>query len=410
MKIIHTSDWHLGARFHEEERAGEHRQFLSWLLERIREEKPDALVVAGDIFDIKAPSPAAQEMYYGFLSAVARSGCCRKVVVTAGNHDNAHLLAAPAKVLDGIGVFVVAWAGEDPSGEVVVVDDASGRPGLVVGAVPFMYAAELANFGMDKEGEVPERGVKIARGWSRHHVSVLAQAKAMAGDAPVVLTGHCMLAEATRSDDDSERCRCVGGLDAYDPAPLAGADYVALGHLHRPQAVRGFEDRMFYSGSPLAMSFDEATGRKYINVVTFGKAGETPEVKQVEVPRTVEILTLRGKPEDVKGELAEAVSAGGDVRRFVRIQLEDFEGSATAHWSGIRELVKGSATRVLEEADVRPRTRDVGAPDAFKGKTIAQIKPREMAERKLRTSSQHYSEEQVAAFMRMFDEVAGGVR
>lgn len=410
MKIIHTSDWHLGARFHEEERIGEHRRFLSWLLERIREEKPDALVVAGDIFDIKAPSPAAQEMYYGFLSDVAKSGSCRRVVVTAGNHDNAHLLAAPAQVLDGIGVSVVAWAGEDPSGEVVVVDDASGRPGLVVAAVPFMYTAELANFGADRGGEASERGVKIARGWGRHHAAVMAQAQAMAPDAPVVLTGHCMLAEAVLSDDDSERCRCVGGLDAYDPAPLAGADYVALGHLHRPQAVRGFEDRMFYSGSPLAMSFDEAAGRKCINVVTLGKAGEKPEVKQVEVPRTVEILTLRGKPEDVKARLAEIVSAGADVRRFVRIQLEGFEGSATAHWSDIRELVKESATRVLEEMDVRPRTREAGAPDAFKGKTIAQIRPREMAEQKLRTSSQHYSEEQVAAFMEMFDEVAGGVQ
>ena len=412
MKIIHTSDWHLGARLHEEERSEEHQAFLDWLLAKIDEIKPDALVVTGDVFDIKAPSPSVQEMYYKFLAEVARRGACRKVVVTAGNHDNAHLLAAPSTVLEGIGVSVIAVAQDEEAceREVVIVPDASGQPGLVIGAVPFIYPAELSNFGAADMDESVERSAKIARGWDKHYTDVLAKAAARAPEAPLVLTGHCMLAETAVSDEESERGRTVGGLEAFDPAPLAGADYVALGHLHRPQAVKGYEEKMFYSGSPLAMSFDEAKEEKYINVVTLNKKGEKPVVEKCAVPRNVPILTLQGEPKKVEVELSRLVAEDGMLRRFVRVRLEGFEGSADLYWNLIREIVKNSRTLILTEEDLRPTIRATAGLGAFKGKSITQIKPREMAEQKLKSSSQHFSEEEIKIFMEMFDEVTGGVQ
>ena len=152
MKIIHTSDWHLGARLHEEDRSGEQQAFLEWLLRLMEDEKPDALVVAGDVFDVKAPSPAAQRLYYGFLAKVVKSGTCGKVVVVAGNHDNAGLLAAPASLLGELDISVVARAqgGEAVSKEVVEVKGADGATHLVIAAVPFMYEAELAGFEIDE--------------------------------------------------------------------------------------------------------------------------------------------------------------------------------------------------------------------------------------------------------------------
>ena len=132
MKIIHTSDWHLGARLKEEDRAAEHKAFLDWLLERMKEEKPDALLVAGDVFDIKSPSPATQELYYGFLARVLKSGSCRKIVVVAGNHDNAGLLAAPARLLKELDIAVVAraQAGEAVADEIVEIKGDDGATGL----------------------------------------------------------------------------------------------------------------------------------------------------------------------------------------------------------------------------------------------------------------------------------------
>ena len=406
MKIIHTSDWHLGARLQEEDRADEHRSFLDWLAGRMAEEKPDALVVSGDVFDVKAPSPQAQGLYYGFLARVVGERLCRKVVVTAGNHDNARLLAAPAELLDGLGVAVVAIASDDPRADVVAVEDADGRPGLAVAAIPFLFDAELSNFGRDAVPEDAPRDERIRAGWDCRVRAAVAAAKAAVPGVPVVATGHCTLPGARLSDADSERCRRVGGIDACDPAPFAGADYVALGHLHVPQAVKGIETKAFYSGSPLRMSFDEAGCAKVVNVVEFGAPGTAPSVSTREVPETVPLVTLRGAPADVKSRLAALVAADPKKRRFVRLQLEDFAGDAQKHWAETRAIAADSATLVLEEHDIRPVSAETAGLRAFAGREIRQLAPRDVAAQKLRGSNRRFDDAQIAALMEKFDAAA----
>ena len=414
MKIIHTSDWHLGARLKEEDRAAEHKAFLDWLLELMKEEKPDALLVAGDIFDIKAPSPATQELYYGFLARVLKSGACRKIVVVAGNHDNAGLLAAPSRLLKELDIAVVARAqgGDAIAEEIVDVKDDNGATGLVIAAVPFMYEAELANL---SAGEVPPetpRAGRAAAGWRRHYTEAIAAARAKAPGVPVVVTGHCTMLDAEVSDDDSERCRRIGGIDAYDPEPFAGADYVALGHLHKPQSVKGHKTTMFYSGSPLKMSFDEAKGDKFVNVVTFGAAGAPPDVRRVNVPQTVPILNVEGTPDEVRARLRELVA---DVKalRYVRLLLKDFEGEARPHWETFRQMARGSGTRILDEIDMRPAVSATAGLKKYSGMRLQKVPPRDMAEQKLKTSNKNFSAEEIAAYLALFDEVAtkaeGGV-
>ena len=410
MKIIHTSDWHLGARLHEEDRFGEQQGFLEWLLQLMEDEKPDALVVAGDVFDVKAPSPAAQRLYYGFLAKVVKSGACGKVVVVAGNHDNAGLLAAPAKLLGELDIAVVARAqgGDAVSEEVVELKGTDGATCLVVAAVPFMYEAELANFGAEEVSPDASREARVAAGWCRHYADVIAAARAAAPNVPLVVTGHCTAANADLSDAESERCRRIGGIDAFDVTSLAAADYVALGHLHRPQPVKGYEEKMFYSGSPLRMSFDEANGTKYVNVVTFAAAGAPLDVRRVEVPQTVPILTVEGAPEEVRTRLCELAVDKGRLR-YVRLRLKEFEGAARPFWEEFRSLVKDTETRVLEENDMRPTDAALAGLRAFEGRRIQDVNPRDMAERKLKTSSSHFSDEQVAEYLRLFDEAAAQV-
>ncbi len=411
MKIIHTSDWHLGARLHEEDRADEHTAFLQWLLDLMASERPDALVVAGDIFDVKAPSPQAQSLYYGFLANVVKERLCRKVVVTAGNHDNWRLLAAPSRLLVELGVSVVSAAGcgSAAADEVVVVPGDDGSARLVFAAVPFIYDADLANFAPpDADGSV-SREDRVRSGWRRHYEEVFAAARTLAPDDPLVATGHCTLLDAKVSDVESERCRRIGGIDAYDPVPLAGADYVALGHLHVPQAVKGFEGKMYYSGSPLRMSFDEADRSKSVNIVSFDAPGAPPIVERRNIPEAMPITTLCGMPGEVKARLAELVASGPGVKRFLRLQLKDFEGEAKEHWAELRALVKGSSTLLLEENDMRPVPSGVAGLRAFAGRGIRQLEPRDVALRKLQCSNRHFSESEVDGYMRMFDEVAGGV-
>ena len=409
MKLVHTSDWHLGARLHEEDRSMEHAAFLDWLAALLAEEHADVLLVAGDIFDVKAPSPQAQSLYYGFLARAVKEHLCRKVVAIAGNHDSCKLLAAPSNLLGELGISVVASAAGDLSREVVVVDGHDSRPALAVAAVPFMYDAELANFGARETAADASREEKVRAGWCAHSSAAISAARSAAPGAPVVAAAHCTILDAEPSDAESERCRRVGGIEAYDPSPLAAADYVALGHLHVPQQVRGGAGRMFYSGSPLCMSFDEARFGKSVNVVTFGGPGEIPKVEKRAVPQFVPVLTLCDTPDVAKAKLAELVAADRAKRRFVRIQLKDFEGESRGHWTDLRAIAGDSGTLILEENDVRPVMRDTSGLRAFAGRGIRQLKPRDVAERKLRDSTRKFSESEIASYMAMFDEAAGGV-
>ena len=413
MKIIHTSDWHLGARLHEEDRSQEQKSFLDWFLELMKAERPDALVVAGDVFDVKAPSPQAQALYYEFLAKAATGGLCRRIVVTAGNHDNSKLLAAPSSLLVELGICVVSVAGdgEAAKNEVVVVEGKDGNAALAIAAVPFMFDAELANFGRGETDADAPREERVLAGWAKHYGDVVAAARAAAPGVPLVVTGHCTLTGTVPSDKTSERHRRIGGIDAYDPKPLAGADYVALGHLHRSQAVRGYEDRMFYSGSPLRMSFDEADCKKHVNVVELGVAGEPPRVRLVDVPQTVPILTVEGTPDDVRARL-DGIAAEKDKLLYVRLRLKDFKGEARPYWEEFRARVQGTGMRVLEENDMRPVAPVTAGLKAIAKVGIKNVDPRDLAERKLRTSSGNFDDTQVSEYMALYDmaeeEAKGG--
>ena len=177
MRILHTSDWHLGAQLHEQSRIPEQVAFLEWLKALMIKEKPDALIIAGDIFDSCAPSNTAQNLYYDFLSATFKENLCRTVVVVGGNHDSPSLLDAPGNVLTSINTKVVgavAYLRDDSGGyvpnyekEIVIVKDASGMPGLVIGAVPYLREPDLRT--SDALETNTDRSEKLKRGFKEHY-------------------------------------------------------------------------------------------------------------------------------------------------------------------------------------------------------------------------------------------------
>ena len=149
MRVLHTSDWHLGRPLFSQKRYEEFSAFLDWLARTLQEKEVDVLVVPGDIFDSGTPSNRAQRLYYDFLRQVYLSPC-RHVVITAGNHDSPSMLGASREILQVLDIHVVGNLPEDPADEVKVLRDAQGKVALIVCAVPFLRDADMR---LVEEGE-----------------------------------------------------------------------------------------------------------------------------------------------------------------------------------------------------------------------------------------------------------------
>lgn len=358
MKIIHTSDWHLGARLHEEDRSAEHGAFLDWLLEQLKAERPDALLVAGDVFDTTAPSASAMKAYHSFVVRAYMEAGCRNIVVTGGNHDSPSWLGMSRQILECVGTMVVPAGEDEPERECVLVERA-GHPALAIAAIPYLRESELANM-VRQDGDGRTHDELVRAGYAEHCRRVVAAARARAGAVPVVMMGHCVISGSRLSDDVSERQRgvsegsVVGGVKSVDFDALPPVDYLALGHLHVPQRVVG-KDAARYSGSPIPMSFSEAGTPKQILVVTFGeKSGDAVHVEERPIPCFHALARVEGSPEAVHARLEELVRAGEPT--FVDVSVSEGEGDLSPWWAKFAAAVAGHPeVKILVERDRRER-------------------------------------------------------
>ncbi|UOG76277.1 exonuclease subunit SbcD [Hymenobacter tibetensis] len=319
MKVLHTADWHLGQRFISgHERTDEHRHFLEWLVEVVRTHRVEVLVVAGDIFDTGSPSNQALELYYSFLLSMRGTGC-RDIVVVGGNHDSPATLNAPARLLRHLRVHVVGCVPDCFEDQVLVLDDASGKPGLVVCAVPFLRDRDVR---LSVPGETAEeREARIKQGIADHYgrmaeVEQVWQLKDLG--LPVLATGHLYAAGASPSE--SERTIHVGNLGQItaDHFP-ALFDYVALGHLHRPQRVGGRE-HIRYSGSPIALSFSEVDHPKEVLLLEFGD-GKLQQLEALPVPAARRLVRFHGALDEVILLLTSYDNTGYSLPAWVDVQI-----------------------------------------------------------------------------------------
>lgn len=418
MRILHTSDWHLGAQLHEQSRLPEQACFLKWLKELMLREKPDALVVAGDIFDTCAPSNTAQNLYYDFLSAVFKDELCRRVVVIGGNHDSPSLLDAPGNVLIHLQARVIGaveYRDNDDGSlvanydkEVVIVEDASGNPGIVIGAIPYLRDADLRR-SEAQEGET-ERTEKLKRGFAEHYQAVasLAREKALTAagrQLPLVLTGHLYLAGGMTAAEKSERDLQVGNLGAIGQELLPSADYYALGHLHCPQAVGG-HPACRYSGSPIAMGFGEADQEKSVAIVDL-EPGQPARIRLETVPGTQRLVQLRGTPEAVEVKLQELVNSGQEI--WVDIQVDQGEGDLAPWWNRYAAMVDKTAVRLLRWQNARPgRSGSALAGAIADAARLEHITPEKLFA--MRLDDESLTDEQRQQFVSMFAEILQATR
>ncbi len=318
MKILHTSDWHLGRSLYGKKRYVEFEAFLEWLAQTIEDEEVDALLVAGDVFDTSTPSNRAQELYYRFLCRVSTS-CCRHVVIIAGNHDSPSFLNAPKELLRALNVYVIGSMTDDPADEVIVLRnnpqisqlDADSVEAIVC-AVPYLRDKDIR---LVEPGEtIDDKNRKLIEGLKKHYEEVVEIAEttrnnlrksAQSADKyiPIIAMGHLFTAGGKTLDGDGVRELYVGSLAHVGEEVFPSAiDYLALGHLHVPQAV-GSAEHIRYCGSPIPMGYGEATQEKKVVLVEFNST--TPNIQELPVPCFQELVRIVGSLDDIHTKLEE---------------------------------------------------------------------------------------------------------
>ena len=294
LTLLHTSDWHLGRRLYGKPRYDEFKQFLDWQLQTLREQKVDVLLIAGDIFDTTAPSNQAQNLYYDFLSQVCHTDC-RHVIIVAGNHDSASFLEAPKQLLKSFNIHIIGSMTDTPTDEVITLSDKSGQAELIVMAVPYLRDRDVRTVGHGERLDDKER--KLAQGIKAHYgqiadIAIARQAQLQAKykrSIPIVATGHLFTVGGQTMEGDGVRDLYVGslgsiGAEIFHPQ----IDYVALGHLHIPQAVGG-QPHIRYAGSPIAMGFGESRQQKQVHLLRFDA---NPDL----LSQPLQTLTIQKKP------------------------------------------------------------------------------------------------------------------
>jgi exonuclease SbcD len=282
MRLLHTSDWHLGRSFHREDLLGAQARFVDFLVETVRTEGVDAVLVSGDVYDRALPSVDAVALCDDALRRLVAAGA--RVVLISGNHDSATRLGFGSDLLDTGGLHLRTDPGR--CGEPVLVPQRSGRgdPVAVYGLPYLEPDAVRGALGCEGRGHGAVLGAAMAR--------VRASVDASPGARSVVLA-HAFVTGGEASE--SERDISVGGAAAVPAGTFAGVDYAALGHLHGPQALT---DRVRYSGSPLAYSFSEEHHRKAVLLVDLAPDGSV-SVEPLPTPVPRPLARLRGTLADL---------------------------------------------------------------------------------------------------------------
>jgi len=349
MKILHTSDWHLGQKFLTNDRKAEHELALNWLKNTIEEEKADALIVAGDIFDIGNPPSYARTLYFSILKKL-QGTCCRHIVIIGGNHDSPSMLNAPKELLEILNVHVVGSVTENIEDEIVELKNEKGQLEAVIAAVPFLRDRDIRRSISGETGL--ERIANVQAGIIQHFKNAgAAVEKYVKKKVPILATGHLFAKGALASDKQDNIY--IGNIENIEGDNFPKVfDYVALGHIHRAQLV-GEQKHVRYSGSIIPLSFSEIQDSKVVLLLDFDE-NKLVNIKEIKVPRFRELVTFTGDLDAVKGRLERFdKKRKGELMPWVDISIEMEENIPNLDGE-IREFAKDFWMDILKIRTRRP--------------------------------------------------------
>jgi exonuclease SbcD len=290
MKILHTADWHIGQLFHEYDRTYEHQQFLNWLIQTIKEEHIDVLLISGDVFDLSNPSAPSIKMFYTFLNQAVKINPGIQIIITAGNHDSASRLESPKPLLESSNIHIIGLVEKDEVGNInyekliIPLKDNEGKIKAWCLAIPFL---RIGDYPVIENSDNPyTEGVTAFYKECFEHASGMQQP----GQAIIAL-GHLHAQQAEVTDQDKSERLIMGGVECISAAAFHDElKYVALGHIHKAQRIGG-KEHIRYCGSPIPMSFSELDYKHQVMVFEIDGA-EISNLKSIEIPTSVSLQRI----------------------------------------------------------------------------------------------------------------------
>ncbi|AOP42501.2 exonuclease subunit SbcD [Edwardsiella piscicida] len=394
MRLIHTSDWHLGQHFYGKSRADEHRAFLDWLLLQAEQQQADAIIVAGDLFDTGTPPSYARELYNRFVVALQGRGC--QLIVLAGNHDSVATLNESRELLACLHTQVIAGAHADDAPPLLRRRD--GSPGAILCAVPFLRPRDLLQ---SRAGQsAAEKQLALQQAISDHYHALYQRALALQASLaqpPIVATGH--LTTVGASGSESVRDIYIGTLDALPASAFPPADYIALGHIHRPQRV-GHAEHIRYSGSPIPLSFDELGSSKSVCLVTLAY-GSAPQITQLPIPQTQPMRLLKGSLTEIGAAMEALRPLATDKPVWLDIEI-DSDGWLSESERTLQQQAETLPVEILllrRSREQRQRALTMQA-----GETLSELTPDDVFSRRLALEQESDPQQQARA-QRLFQQV-----
>ncbi|MGB0942979.1 MAG: exonuclease subunit SbcD [Marinomonas sp.] len=304
MKILHTSDWHLGQFFMGKSRKNEHSALINWLFECVEEQNIDVVLIAGDIFDTGSPPSYARELYNQLVLGLHKRAC--QLVIVAGNHDSVSMLNESKTLLAELTTYVVAAADPQQPDEHVIklYKKGSSDVAALMCAVPYIRPRDIfqSEAGLDERRKQGLLAEQIKDFYQDVYQAAQAQSQ-MLGGVPILGSGHLTTLGASISE--SVREIYVGTLESFPMDYFPPFSYLALGHIHRPQKVSGL-DHVRYSGSPIALSFDELARNKSMVLVDYSQSHTEPAIQTLEIPSFQALFSTSGELSQVVSELKQA--------------------------------------------------------------------------------------------------------
>lgn len=379
-------------------RQAEHAAFCQWLIEQVQAHQVDAVIIAGDIFDTGAPPSYAREQYNRFIVALKQTGAT--LLVLGGNHDSVATLGESQALLSYLGTHVVPCVTGDD--QVLVLNNKAGAPAAVVCAIPFVRPRDVLKSAAGQSAQAKQQSLQTAIKDHYHALYAKAQAKVaeLGGNLPIIATGHLTTVGASASE--SVREIYVGSLEAFPTSAFAPADYIALGHIHRPQKVGGFE-HIRYSGSPIALSFDEAKQQKEVLLVdvAVGNVQVTPLL----VPCFQPMVSVKGNLTELTLKLTE-ISGEGTAQQPVWVEVtvegDDYLSDLHARLNALTEALPVQILRVK-----RARAQGQNALLAQSSETLEELDVHQVFARRMHLES--HAPELAQALQALHQEVVADV-